>query len=95
MVQVLVGLVGGLVLGFGAGFLYRKSVSASNAQGIEARAHAAEAQAEKTLLAAEREADTVAKRAMAEGKDEIATMRRETEDDPGRDVRRSRGRNGG
>ena len=88
MVEVLVGLVGGLVLGFGAGVLYRKSVSASNAQGIEAkaqaaeaRAQAAEAKAQTTLLTAEREADAAAKSAMAEAKDEIATMRRESEDD--------------
>jgi len=81
MVQVLVGLIAGLVLGFGAGFLYRKSVAASNAQSIEARAQAVEAEAQKTLLAAEREADAAAKRAMAEAKDEIATMRREADED--------------
>ena len=81
MVQVLVGLAAGLVLGFGAGFLYRKSIAASNAQSIEARAQAAEAQAQKTLLAAEREADATAKQAMAEAKDEIVTMRRESEED--------------
>ena len=75
MVQVLVGLAAGLVLGFGAGFLYRKSIAASNAQSIEARAQAAEAQAQKTLLAAEREADATAKQARAEAKDEIVTMR--------------------
>ena len=81
MVQVLVGLAAGLVLGFGAGFLYRKSIAASKAQGIEARAQAAEAQAQKTLLAAEREADATAKQALGEAKDEIASMRREAEDD--------------
>ena len=62
MVQVLVGLVAGLALGFGAGFLYRRSLSASNAQGIEARARAAEAQAQSTLLTDEWEADASAKR---------------------------------
>ena len=76
MVQVLVGLAAGLLLGFGAGFLYRKSIAGANAQSIEARAQAAEAQAQKTLLAAEREADATAKQAMAEAKDEIATIRR-------------------
>jgi len=37
MIAFLTGIVG-LVLGFGAGFLYRKSVAASNAMSIEARA---------------------------------------------------------
>ncbi len=81
MVQLLVGLAAGLVLGFGAGFLYRASAAAGKAQSVEARAQAAEAQAQKVLLDAEREADAAAKRALAEAKSEIATIRRETEDD--------------
>jgi len=37
MVPVLTGIAG-LLLGFAAGFLYRKSVAASSAQSIESRA---------------------------------------------------------
>ncbi len=73
MVPVLTGMAG-LLLGFAAGFLYRKSIAGSNAQSIEARA-------QKMLLDAEREADAASKRALGEAKDEIATLRREADDD--------------
>lgn len=66
--------IAGLLLGFAAGFLYRKSIAATNAQSIEARA-------QKTLLDAEREADAASKHAIGEAKEEIATMRREADDD--------------
>ncbi|HET6714639.1 MAG TPA: ribonuclease Y [Actinomycetota bacterium] len=73
MVPVLTALAG-LLLGFAAGFLYRKSIAATNAQSIEARA-------QKMLLDAEREADATSKRSIGEAKEEIATMRREADDD--------------
>ena len=73
MVPVLTAIAG-LLLGFAAGFLYRKSIAATNAQSIETRA-------QKMLLDAEREADAASKRALGEAKDEIATLRREADDD--------------
>jgi ribonucrease Y len=73
MVPVLTA-VAGLVLGFAIGFLYRKSIAAGNAQSIEARA-------QKMLLEAEREADASVKRALTEAKAEIATLRREADED--------------
>jgi ribonuclease Y len=73
MVPVLTALAG-LLLGFAVGVLYRKSVAATNAQSIESRA-------QKMMLDAEREADAASKRMLAEAKDEIATMRREADDD--------------
>ncbi len=73
MVPVLTGIAG-LLLGFAAGFLYRKSIAATNAQSIETRA-------QKMLLDAEREADAASKRALGEAKDEISTLRREADDD--------------
>ena len=66
--------VAGLVLGFVAGFLYRKSVSASNALSIEARA-------QTLLLDSQRQADAAAQQTLQEAKDEVASMRREAEDD--------------
>ncbi|HJR97056.1 MAG TPA: ribonuclease Y [Actinomycetota bacterium] len=73
MVPVLTALAG-LLLGFAVGVLYRKSVAATNAQSIESRA-------QKMMLDAEREADAASKRALAEAKHEIGTMRREADDD--------------
>jgi ribonuclease Y len=73
MVYVLVG-VGCLVLGAVGGFLYRKTVAASNAQSIEARA-------QKRMFEAEREADATSKRALQEAKEEIAGMRRDLDED--------------
>ncbi|MDH4111135.1 MAG: ribonuclease Y [Actinomycetota bacterium] len=73
MVPVLAA-IGGLLLGFTAGFLYRKSIAASNAHSIETRA-------QKLLLDAEREADASSKQLLAEAKDEIATIRRDADED--------------
>jgi ribonuclease Y len=73
MVPVLTGIAG-LVLGFAAGFLYRKSIAASNAQSIEARA-------ETMRLEAEREASLAATRSLDEARAEIATLRREADED--------------
>ena len=73
MVYVLVG-IGCLVVGAVGGFLYRKTVAASNAQSIEA-------QAEKRMFEAEREADAASKRALQEAKEEIAGMRRDLDED--------------
>ncbi|HVD70625.1 MAG TPA: ribonuclease Y [Actinomycetota bacterium] len=73
MIAFLTGIVG-LVLGFGAGFLYRKSVAASNAMSIEARA-------QQLLLDTQRDADSAAKRTVQDAKDEASAMRREGEED--------------
>src|SRR5688572_26524591 len=73
MVPVLTGIAG-LLLGFAAGFWYRRSVAAANAQSIESRA-------EKLLFDAEREAATAATRALADAKEEIATLKREADED--------------
>ena len=73
MVYVLVG-IGCLVVGAVGGFVYRKTVAASNAQSIEARA-------QKRMLEAEREADATSKRALQEAKEEIAGMRRDLDED--------------
>ncbi|MDP9297767.1 MAG: ribonuclease Y [Actinomycetota bacterium] len=73
MQTVLIG-VAALAVGVGVGFVVRKTMSASNAQSVEARAH-------KMLLEAEREADATTKRALQETKDEIVAMRREVEED--------------
>jgi ribonucrease Y len=73
MIAFLTGIVG-LVLGFGAGFLYRKSVAASNAMSIEARA-------QQLLLDTQRDADSAAKRTLQDARDEASAMRREGEED--------------
>jgi ribonuclease Y len=73
MIPVLAAVVG-LLIGFGAGFLYRKSVAASNAMSIEA-------QAQRSLIESQREADASAQKLIQQAKDEVATMRREVEDD--------------
>ena len=73
MVPMLAGIAG-LLLGFGAGFLYRKSIAAGNAQSIEARA-------QKLLLDAELEAAAASTRAVGEAKEEIALLRREADGD--------------
>ena len=73
MVPVVVGILA-LVVGIAAGFFIRKTMAASDAQSIEARA-------QKTLLEAEREADATRVRAIQESREESATMRREAEED--------------
>jgi ribonuclease Y len=73
MIAFLTGTLG-LLLGFGAGFLYRKSIAASNAMSIEARA-------QQLLLDTQRDADSAAKRAIQDAKDEASAMRREVDED--------------
>jgi ribonuclease Y len=73
MVPVLTAIAG-LALGAVAGFLYRKTIAAGNARSIEARA-------QTMLLEAEREADGASKRALAEARDEIASLRTTFDDD--------------
>ena len=73
MVPVVVGIVA-LAVGIAAGFLIRKTMAASDAQSIEARA-------QKALLEAEREADATRVRAIQDASEESATMRREAEED--------------
>ena len=73
MVPVVVGIVA-LAVGIAAGFLIRKTMAASDAQSIEARA-------QKALLEAEREADATRVRAIQEAREESATIRREAEED--------------
>jgi ribonuclease Y len=73
MVPVVVGVVC-LIVGAAAGFMYRKNVAASHA-------HSVEAQTQKMLLDAEREADASSKRALGEAKEEIAGMRRDLDED--------------
>jgi len=68
MVPVVVGIVA-LAAGIAAGFLIRKTMAASDAQSIEARA-------QKALLEAEREADATRVRAIQEAREESATIRR-------------------
>ena len=73
MVPLLVG-VAGLAIGVAAGFLIRKTMAASNAQSIEA-------QTQKMILEAERQADATSKQALQEAKDEMAAMRRDLDED--------------
>ncbi|HEY6567897.1 MAG TPA: ribonuclease Y [Actinomycetota bacterium] len=66
--------VAGLLIGFGGGYMYRKSVAASNAMSIEA-------QAQKLLLDTQRDADAAAQQTLQRAKDEVSSTRREAEDD--------------
>ena len=73
MVPVLVGAVA-LAVGIAVGFWIRMTVAASNAQSVEARA-------QKLLLEAERDADATRKHALLDVREEVAGLRRETEED--------------
>jgi ribonucrease Y len=73
MVPVLT-LLAGLVVGAGVMFVARASMAARNAQSAESRAH-------RTVMDAEREAETVVKQSLVDVKEEIAAMRREAEED--------------
>ena len=73
MVPAIVGALC-LVVGFVAGFLYRKAVAAQNAMSAEARA-------QKMLIEAEREADQMALGARKESQEEAARLRREAEEE--------------
>jgi ribonuclease Y len=73
MVPVLVGILG-VAVGAGVMYLVRKSMAAQNAQSAESRA-------QRVMLDAEREAESVVKESLGEVKQEIAAMRREAEED--------------
>jgi ribonucrease Y len=66
--------IAAFVAGLVVGFFARKAMAASNAQSLEARS-------QKMLLESEREADAEAKRLIQEAKEEIATTRREVDED--------------
>lgn len=63
-----------LVVGAVAGFLYRKTIAASNA-------HSIESQAQKTLLEAQQEAARSMKQGLDDAKEQAAGVRREAEED--------------
>ena len=73
MLQV-VTTVGGLVIGAVIGFLYRKTIAASDA-------HSIESQAQKTLLEAQQEAARTLKQGLEDAKAQAAVVRREAEED--------------
>ena len=73
MIPALIG-VAALAVGVAVGFIARKTMAASNAQSSEARA-------QKMMLDAERQADASAKEAVHEAKEEIASMRRDADED--------------
>jgi ribonucrease Y len=73
MTLVLVGLAA-LAAGIGIGFLIRKAVAASQFQ-------SAESQAQKVVLDAQVEAKTAMKQSLVEANEQIASLRRETEED--------------
>ena len=73
MVPVLTGFAG-LLLGFAAGFVYRKTNRRLELAELEARA-------QKLLLDAETRGRRRLEAKPSEAKDEIATMRREADDD--------------
>jgi ribonuclease Y len=73
MVPVLVGILSA-ALGAGAMYLVRKSMAVQNVQSAESRA-------QRVVLDAEREAESVVKLSLGEVKQEITAMRREAEED--------------
>ena len=73
MVPALIGTVA-LAAGIAIGFIVRKTMAVSNAQSAESRA-------QKVVLEAEREAETVVRQSLQEVKAEIAGMRKEAEED--------------
>ena len=73
MLQVVIA-VGALAVGAVGGFLYRKTIAASNA-------HSVESEAQKTLLAAQQEAAQRLKEAIDDAKQQGASIRREAEED--------------
>src|SRR2546423_3641266 len=73
MVPALIGIVA-LAAGIAIGFVVRKTVAGSNAQSAESRA-------QKVVLEAEREAETLVRQSLQEVKTEIAGMRKEAEED--------------
>ncbi|MEA2554672.1 MAG: ribonucrease [Actinomycetota bacterium] len=73
MPQVVIA-IGALAVGAVAGFLYRKTIAASNA-------HSIESQAQKALLEAQQEAAQSLKQAVDGAKQEATAIRREAEED--------------
>jgi len=73
MPQVVIA-IGALAVGSVAGFLYRKTIAASNA-------HSVESQAQKALLAAQQEAAQSLKQAVDDAKEQATSIRREAEED--------------
>jgi ribonucrease Y len=73
MVPALIGIAA-LAAGIAIGFVVRKTMAVSNAQSAESRA-------QKVVLDAEREAETVVRQSLQEVKAEIAGMRKEAEED--------------
>ena len=73
MLQVLTA-AGALALGAVAGFLYRKTIAASNVHSIESQAH-------KTLLEAQQEAARSLRQGLDDAKEQAAGVRREAEED--------------
>jgi ribonuclease Y len=72
--EIVIGLVLGLLVGVGAGYFVRKSMA-------EREASSAEARAKTLLLDAEREAEARKREAAVEAKDEIHRLRSEAETD--------------
>ena len=73
MLQV-VTVIAALAVGAVAGFLYRKTIAASNA-------HSIESQAQKALLEAQQEATQIHKGAVDDAKEQGVSIRREAEED--------------
>ena len=73
MPQVVIA-IGALAVGAVGGFLYRKTIAASNA-------HSVESQAQKTLLAAQQDAAQGLKQAVDDAKAQAVSIRREAEED--------------
>ncbi|MEP6476406.1 MAG: ribonuclease Y [Actinomycetota bacterium] len=71
---VVLALLIGTLLGAGVMFVVRTSMAAQNTQSAESRA-------QRVVLDAEREAETVVKQSLVEVKEEMAAMRREAEED--------------
>jgi ribonuclease Y len=72
--EIVIGLVLGLLVGGGAGYLYRKSMGEREATSAEARA--------RTMLEdAKKDAERTRREALVEAKDEVFKMRQEAESD--------------
>jgi ribonuclease Y len=72
--EIVIGLVLGLLVGGGAGYLYRKSMGEREATSAEARA--------RTMLEdAQKDAERTKREALVEAKDEVFKMRQEAESD--------------
>ncbi|MDQ3953255.1 MAG: ribonuclease Y, partial [Actinomycetota bacterium] len=72
--EIVIGLFLGLLIGAGAGYVYRQSVAQKEVTSAESRART-------VLVDAEREAEAAKREALVEAKDEIFRMRNEAEQD--------------